>query len=69
MTIENIKRAQAIAKRFLDSVDDVLKNSTKELVWNGKNTRHLEHGKRTGALKRASMDLTRALAVEAETSG
>lgn len=62
MTIENIKRAQAEAKRFLTYAKDVLENGTHESTWQGKITQYLDHGKRTGALRRASMDLTRALA-------
>lgn len=62
MTVENIKRAQAEAKRFLDCVEDVLENGTHESTWQGETAYCLDHGKRTGALRRASMDLTRALA-------
>lgn len=56
MTIENIKRAQAEAKRFLERVDDLIFqiNEPIGLVW--------RPSKESGALRRASMDLTRALA-------
>lgn len=61
MTVENIKRAQAEAKRFFECADAVLHFAVKsfpdhpEYEW-------VESGKRSGALRRASMDLTRALA-------
>ncbi len=62
MTIENIKRAQTDAKRFLACAEDMLKNGVHEVTWTGKTTRMLARGKRSSALRRASMDLTRALA-------
>lgn len=55
MTIENIKRAQAEARRFLDRVDDLMFQVEEP-------TGHVWSSKESGALRRASMDLTRALA-------
>jgi len=55
VTIENIKLAQAEARRFLNRVDDLLFEAEEPTgpVW---------ASKESGALRRASMDLTRALA-------
>lgn len=60
MTIENIKLAQAEAKRFLERADAVVRNA-----WSFQdkpNIKFVTKGKRASALRRASMDLTRALA-------
>lgn len=60
MTIENIKLAQAEAKRFMDCADAVVENA-----WSFQdkpNIKFVTQGKRASALRRASMDLTRALA-------
>lgn len=56
MTIENIKRAQVEARKFLERVEDVRKMEERGdfLEWKG--------SKQTSALRRTSMDLTRALA-------
>lgn len=63
MTIENIKRARALAQRFAHATDAVLKDCTYEYETLNK-CKHtgLNTGKQTGALRRLSMELTRALA-------
>jgi len=60
MTIENIKRAQAEAKRFLTCADAVVREAM--FFPEKPNVKFVSTGKHSGALRRASMDLTRALA-------
>jgi hypothetical protein len=62
MTENSIKLAVASAERFLRCAKVVLKENVRESTWEGKVTRRLDAGKNTGALRRASMDATRALA-------
>lgn len=57
MNPESIKHAKAEAKRFLEAVFAVEKSQPDAPVY-GYNT-----SKETGALRRASLDLTRSLAV------
>ena len=64
MTVENIKKARAEVERFLVCVDKVLEESVSEytgVVHEG-TWSVLDTGKNTGALRRASLDLTRSLA-------
>lgn len=63
MTIENIQRARALAQRLAHAADDVLKNCTYEYeTLDKRKHKGLSTGKQTAALRRLSMDLTRALA-------
>lgn len=63
MTVENIQRARALAQRFAHAADAVIRDCTYEYEMPDKRKRmSLSTGKQTGALRRASMDLTRALA-------
>jgi hypothetical protein len=58
VTIEQIDKTMNEARRFMELAADVLGNCTHRI---GEHV-YLDTGKKTGALRRASMDLTRALA-------
>lgn len=63
MTIANIKRARTLAQRFAHSADAVLRDCTYGYeAFDKKKHEGLSTGKQTGALRRLSLDLTRALA-------
>ena len=53
MTSQNIDEAVAEAKRFIKRAKELKEANSKEGWW---------HARESGALRRASMDLTRALA-------
>lgn len=57
MRLEDVEEAAAEARRFLDRVDALTANVTPADA-----RYHLSGSPETGAVKRASMDLTRALA-------
>lgn len=57
MKHSEIQKAVAQAKRFL-----LAAKSVKQTNYQGRNFDGIETGKESGALRRASMDLTRALA-------
>jgi hypothetical protein len=62
VTVENIMTARAEAERFLACLDNVCRESIKS--YSGDRGReYLDTGKNSGALRRASLDLTRSLAV------
>lgn len=74
MQLKDVKKAEAEAKRFLERVNE-LKEATKGFMrshWDSKQEKHIPGkmfdsdyfygSKESAALKRASMDLTRALA-------
>ena len=54
MREDRIKLARAIAKRFIQTTDDLLKSPTKDYEIVG--------SKLSGSVRRASMELTRSLA-------
>jgi len=70
MTVDNIKMARAIAERFVACADKVLKESVGSYITEGRvtvadttfETEYIRAGKNSGALRRASLDLSRALA-------
>lgn len=57
MNYYGINIAVTEARRFIK-----LAGNTKQASYNGKLSDHIESGKDSGALRRASLDLTRALA-------
>ena len=62
MTVESIKQAVSEANRFLHAAKVALNTQDKYKTVNGIELNTLPNGKANGAVKRASMDLTRALA-------
>lgn len=60
MTPETIKKARDAAIVFLDACREV--EYRNYVDYQGKTHTHVETGKKSGAVRRASMDLTRALA-------
>lgn len=62
MTVENIRSCANAARYFLECVDLVLLNNVRPLKLGDVVGEYLDYGKHTGKLRRASMDLTRALA-------
>lgn len=62
MNAENIRTAKRIAGEFTKLANDVLATERTAKMHNGDTYRRIDSGKLTGALRRKSMDLTRALA-------
>jgi hypothetical protein len=62
MNAENIKTAQRLAKEFAKLASDVLATERTIQSRDGGAYKRIDSGKLTGALRRKSMDLTRALA-------
>lgn len=60
MDIERLENAVKEAQRFLGKVRELRDNAVHANESTGR--RYIETGKHTGAVKRSSMDLTRALA-------
>ena len=60
MNIENIKKAKEEALRFVERVDELLREKTK--YDSGDKKYWFNAPKQSGAVRRASLDLTRALA-------
>lgn len=60
MKVERLENAVKEAQRFLGKVRELRDNAAHADKLSGK--RYIETGKHTGAVKRSSMDLTRALA-------
>ncbi len=57
MTVKEIEKAVSEAQRFIDSAECAVKHN---VTYGGSS--YICYGKRSGALRRASMDLTRSLA-------
>lgn len=62
MTVENIRSCANTARKFLECVDLVLINSVRPIKFVDADGEYLDYGKHSAKLRRASMDLTRALA-------
>lgn len=62
MNAENIKTAQRLAKEFTKLASVVLATERTIEMRDGGAYKRIDSGKLTGALRRKSMDLTRALA-------
>jgi hypothetical protein len=63
VTIENIEKARAEARKFMDCAHIVLSKSVRPYTdMHGRHCQRLDTGKNTGSLRRASLDLTRSLA-------
>lgn len=61
MKIERLEAAVKEATRFLSKVKELRDNALHDYA-NTREGRYIESGRHTGAVKRSSMDLTRALA-------